>query len=551
MRPAARRATHLKKAREPMPAPSTGLDAAADRDPGVGPSPAPDPAASPAPVSDPDPARPAPGPGGPYRVAVVVMIGSFMSVLDGTIINVAVPALQDYYTGADGVPPAYSAVAWTITGYALATAAIIPLTDYGLRRVGARRMYIGSIALFTLASVLCALSPSLGLLIAARVVQGLCGGCIMPVGTALVASVAGDRLGRMMSLMGIPMLIAPILGPILGGWLVEAASWHWVFLINAPFGAAAAGLGLLLLPRASGRGRAPLDVPGVVLMSPGLALTLWGVSNAGAGAPASSPMVWAPLGAGLAMVAGFVRRSLVVAHPLLDLSILRLRPYRNAIVLAVLFQAAFTADLLLLPSYFQQVRGLGATAAGLFIAPTGLGALVTMPIAANLIDRLPPRRVVPWGMAAMFASVLALTQVGPRTPLWCLGAILTLQGLGIGGTMMPVSTAALQAVRRSEVGNATTLFNIGQQVFGAVGIAIVSVGLALLLAATDLGGAAVAGRLDGEAAAQGLAQAAGAFGRAFRIPTLFMGLALITAFRLPGTRVVPEDGDGATAEVIG
>lgn len=552
MRPAARRATHLKKAREPMPAPSTGLDAAADRDPDVGPSPAPDPAASPAPVSDPDPARPAPGPGGPYRVAVVVMIGSFMSVLDGTIINVAVPALQDYYTGADGVPPAYSAVAWTITGYALATAAIIPLTDYGLRRVGARRMYIGSIALFTLASVLCALSPSLGLLIAARVVQGLCGGCIMPVGTALVASVAGDRLGRMMSLMGIPMLIAPILGPILGGWLVEAASWHWVFLINAPFGAAAAGLGLLLLPRASGRGRAPLDVPGVVLMSPGLALTLWGVSNAGAGAPASSPMVWAPLGAGLAMVAGFVRRSLVVAHPLLDLSILRLRPYRTAIVLAVLFQAAFTADLLLLPSYFQQVRGLGAMATGLFIAPTGLGALVTMPIAANLIDRLPPpRRVVPWGMAAMFASVLALTQVGPRTPLWCLGAILTLQGLGIGGTMMPVSTAALQAVRRSEVGNATTLFNIGQQVFGAVGIAIVSVGLALLLAATDLGGAAVAGRLDGEAAAQGLAQAAGAFGRAFRIPTLFMGLALITAFRLPGTRVVPEDGDGATAEVIG
>ena len=264
MRPAARRATHLKKAREPMPAPSTGLDAAADRDPDVGPSPAPDPAASPAPASDPDPARPAPGPGGPYRVAVVVMIGSFMSVLDGTIINVAVPALQDYYTGADGVPPAYSAVAWTITGYVLATAAIIPLTDYGLRRVGARRMYIGSIALFTLASVLCALSPSLGLLIAARVVQGLCGGCIMPVGTALVASVAGDRLGRMMSLMGIPMLIAPILGPILGGWLVEAASWHWVFLINAPFGAAAAGLGLLLLPRASGRGRGPPGVAGGV-----------------------------------------------------------------------------------------------------------------------------------------------------------------------------------------------------------------------------------------------------------------------------------------------
>ena len=504
---------------------------------------------SPAPPVSSRPARRGPG---PYGVAAVVMIGSFMAVLDGTIINVAIPALQGWFARPDGALPAYSTVAWTVTGYALATAAIIPLTDFGLRRVGARAMYIGSILLFTIASVLCALSPSLPFLIVMRIVQGLCGGCIMPVGTALVAGAAGpDSLGRMMGLMGIPMLIAPIIGPVLGGWLVEAASWHWVLLINVPFGLAAAGLGLLLLPRASGRGRAPLDVPGVVLMSPGLALTLWGVSNAGAGAPASSPMVWAPLGAGLAMVAGFVRRSLVVAHPLLDLSILRLRPYRTAIVLAVLFQAAFTADLLLLPSYFQQVRGLGAMATGLFIAPTGLGALVTMPIAANLIDRLPPRRVVPWGMAAMFASVLALTQVGPRTPLWCLGAILTLQGLGIGGTMMPVSTAALQAVRRSEVGNATTLFNIGQQVFGAVGIAIVSVGLALLLAATDLGGAAVAGRLDGEAAAQGLAQAAGAFGRAFRIPTLFMGLALITAFRLPGTRVVPEDGDGATAEVIG
>ena len=139
--------------------------------------------------------------------------------------------------------------------------------------------------LFTIASVLCALSPSLPFLIVMRVVQGLCGGCIMPVGTALVAGVAGpDSLGRMMGLMGVPMLIAPIIGPVLGGWLVEAASWHWVLLINVPFGLAAAGLGLLLLPRTGGRGVARLDVPGVVLMSPGLALTLWGVSNAGSGA---------------------------------------------------------------------------------------------------------------------------------------------------------------------------------------------------------------------------------------------------------------------------
>lgn len=495
-------------------------------------------------------ARPAAAPVNPYRVAAVVMIGSFMSVLDGTIINVAVPALQSYYAGADGAPPPYSSVAWTITGYALATAAIIPLTDYGLKRVGHRRMYIGSITLFTLASVLCALSPSLGALIALRVLQGLCGGCIMPVGTALVASVAGDRLGRMMSLMGIPMLIAPILGPVLGGWLVEAASWHWVFLINAPFGLAAAGLGLVFLPRSSGRGAPVLDAVGVLLMSPGLALTLWGVSNAGAGVAVSSPAVWLPLVLGLVMVGLFVRRSLGGAHPLLDLTILRLRPYRNAIVLAVLFQAAFTADLLLLPSYFQQVRGLGATAAGLFIAPTGLGALISMPIAANAIDRLAPRRVIPWGMSAMFLSVLLLTRVGPGTGLWYLGAVLMLQGLGIGGTMMPVSTAALQAVPRREVGNATTLFNIGQQVFGAVGIAVVSVALALLLAATDLGGAAVAGELSGADLAEGLTQAAGAFGDAFWIPTLLMGLALITAFRLPGTRVVPEDGDGAAAGVI-
>lgn len=476
----------------------------------------------------------------PYRVAAVVMIGSFMAVLDGTIVNVAVPALQSYYADPDGALPPYSSVAWTITGYALATAAIIPLTDYGLRRVGHRRMYIGSITLFTIASVLCALSPSLGVLIALRILQGLCGGCIMPVGTALVASVAGDRLGKMMSLMGVPMLIAPIVGPILGGWLVEIASWHWVFLINVPFGLAAAGLGLFLLPRSSGDGSPVLDIIGVLLMSPGLALTLWGVSCAGAGIPVRSPAVWLPLILGLTMVGLFVLRSLRIAHPLLDLTILRLRPYRTAIVLAVFFQTAFTADLLLLPSYFQQVRGLGAMASGLFVAPTGLGALITMPVAASAIDRLAPRKVVPWGVFAMFLSVLLLTRVGPSTSLWYLGAIMTLQGLGIGGTMMPVSTAALQAVPRREAGNATTLFNIGQQVFGAVGIAIVSVALALFLAATRLGKDAVAGELTGPDLTEGIAQAAEAFGNAFWVPTMFLGLALFMALRLPAYKVSPE-----------
>ncbi len=472
----------------------------------------------------------------PYRVAAVVMIGSFMAVLDGTIVNVAIPALQEYYVRPDGALPPYSSVAWTITGYALATAAIIPLTDYGLKRIGARWMYIGSILLFTLASVLCALSPSLGALILMRVIQGLCGGCIMPVDTALVASVAGDRLGRMMSIMGVPMLIAPIVGPILGGWLVEVSSWHWVFLINVPFGLTAGVLGLAFLPRPEERRATALDVPGVLLMSPGLALVLWGVSNAGAGVAVGSSSVWAPLAAGVVMVAFFVRRSLRAEHPLLDLTILRLRGYRNAIVLAVCFQAAFTADLLLLPAYFQQVRGLGAMETGLLIAPTGLGALLTMPVAANLIDRLPPRRVIPFGMTAMFLSVLALTQVGPGTSLWWLGAVLTLQGMGIGGTMMPVSTAALQAVRRAEVGNATTLFNIGQQVFGAVGIAVVSVLLAVFLAGTESGAAAVAGELSGSALSAGLGQAAGAFGRAFWMPTVCMGLALFMAFRLPTRR---------------
>lgn len=475
----------------------------------------------------------------PYKVAAVVMIGSFMAVLDGTIINVAIPALQVYYAAPGGALPAYSSVAWTITGYALATAAIIPLTDYGLRRIGHRWMYIGSIVLFTVASVLCTLSPSLGVLIAMRVLQGLCGGCIMPVGTALVASVAGDRLGKMMGLMGIPMLIAPIVGPILGGWLVEVASWHWVFLINVPFGVAAAALGLAVLPRSRQGSQAVLDGLGVALMSPGLALTLWGVSNAGSGMSVSAPTVWAPLMIGLVMVAAFVRHSLVAKHPLLDLSILRLRPYRNAILLAVLFQMGFTADLLLLPSYFQQVRDLGAMETGLFIAPTGLGALVTMPIAANAVDCHAPGKVIPFGMVAMVVSVLALTQVRADTNLWYLAAVLTLQGMGIGGTMMPVSTAALQTVPRAEVGNATTLFNIGQQVFGAVGIAVVSVTLALLLAASDLAARTVAGELVGEQRTQGLSQAADAFAGSFWVPAVAMGLALVMSFRLPRQTFLP------------
>src|SRR6185312_10663326 len=365
---------------------------------------------------------------------------------------------------------AYSTVAWTVTAYTLALATVIPLTGWAADRFGTKRLYIVALLLFTAGSALCAAATSIGMLIGFRVLQGLGGGMLMPLGMTIMTRAAGPkRMGRLMAILGVPMLLGPILGPILGGWLIQKESWHWIFLINVPIGIVAAAYALFALPRDDPHPTEKLDVLGVILMSPGLALFLYGVSSIPGEGTFVSAKVLIPMIIGTVLMVLFVLHTFRLTHPLLDLRLFRNRDLRAATTTMFLFGAAFFGGLLLVPTYFQLVRGQSTLNAGLLVAPQGLGAMVTMPIAGTLSDRVPVGRIVPFGLLLITGGMFALTQISATTPYPQLIVVLFIMGLGMGLTMMPIMTSALRTLRSSEVARGSTLLNIVQQIASSVG----------------------------------------------------------------------------------
>lgn len=408
--------------------------------------------------------------GAVLKVAGVVVLGAIMSILDVTVVSVALPTFQSDF-GAS-----YAQVAWTMTAYTLALATVIPLTGWAADRFGTKRLYMIALALFAIGSGLCATAESIEQLIGYRVLQGLGGGMLMPLGMTIMTRTAGpDRIGRLMAILGIPMLLGPIGGPILGGWLIDIANWHWIFLINVPIGVLALGYAQWALPKDNPEPSESFDILGMLMLSPGLATFLYGVSTLPEAGTFTATKVWAPMLVGAVLLVGFVLYSFKPRHPLLDL---RLFAHRNLTVAALsqfVFIVAFMGAGLLFPSYFLQARGESTLAAGLLMAPQGIGAMVTMPIAGALADKIPVGRTVPFAMTLVAAGFFTFTQVDSDTSYWLLCGSLFVMGLGMGGTMMPIMTSALKTLTSHEVARGSTLLNILQQIGGSVGAAVMSV----------------------------------------------------------------------------
>ncbi|GAA2526732.1 DHA2 family efflux MFS transporter permease subunit [Pilimelia columellifera] len=408
--------------------------------------------------------------GAVLKIAGVIVLGAIMSILDITVVSVALPTFQDAF-GAS-----YATVAWTMTAYTLALATVIPLTGWAADRFGTKRLYMIALALFTIGSGLCATADSIEQLIAFRVLQGLGGGMLMPLGMTILTRAAGpDRIGRLMAILGIPMLLGPIGGPILGGWLIDVASWHWIFLINLPIGLAALVYARFALPKDSPEPSESFDFVGMLMLSPGLALFLFGVSTIPEEGTFAATRVWAPMLVGAALVVGFVVYSFKPRHPLLDLRLFANRNLTVASVSMFVFIVAFMGAGLLFPSYFLQVRGESTLHAGLLIAPQGIGAMITMPIAGMLADKIPVGRTVPFALALIATGFWTFTQVEADTSYVVLCGSLFVMGLGMGGTMMPIMTSALKTLTSHDVARGSTLLNIIQQVGSSVGAAVMSV----------------------------------------------------------------------------
>ncbi|EME18030.1 DHA2 family efflux MFS transporter permease subunit [Rhodococcus triatomae] len=484
------------------------------------------------------------------KIAGVVVLGAIMSILDVTVVSVALPTFMQEFNAT------YATVAWTMTAYTLALAAVIPVTGWAADRFGTKRLYMTALVLFVAGSVACSVAWSIESLIAFRVLQGLGGGMLMPLGMTIMTRAAGPhRVGRVMAVLGIPMLLGPISGPILGGWLIESYSWHWIFLINLPIGIIALTAAFVLLPSDKPQPAESFDVVGMLLLSPGLALFLFGVSSISEGGGGLTTRVVVSCAIGAVLVAAFVYHALKRAdHPLIDLHLFQNRNLTIAVITSSLFAIAFMGAGLLFPSYFLQVRGETTLAAGLLLAPQGIGAMVTMPIAGNLVDRIGPGKIVMFGVGLMALGMGVFTQLGADTPYPLLLGALFVMGLGMGCTMMPIMTAAMQTLTHQTVARGSTLMNIVQQVAGSIGTATMSVVLTNQMKASPeaqmVSAAAhdpsVAAQLPPDAVEQGLSAAADAFGNTFMVALVLLLLTLIPAFFLPrGKPVAPAEGEAA------
>jgi DHA2 family multidrug resistance protein len=407
------------------------------------------------------------------KTTSVCVLAAIMTILDTTVVNVAQRTFIDQFGTTQAV------VAWTATGYTLALAAVIPLTGWAADRFGTKRLFIGSIVLFTAGSLLCAMADDITQLIAYRVIQGLGGGMLMPLVFTILTREAGPRrLGRLMSVLGIPMLLGPVAGPILGGWLIDDYGWRWIFLINVPIGVVAVLLAALIFAKDRPSPSESFDFIGMLLLSPGLATFLYVVSSLPEHGSVTDRHVWIPAAIGLVLTAGFIAHALLRAdHPLIDLRLFRDRVMAVANAAMLVFAAAFFGAILLLPSYFQQVFHQTPLQSAIHIIPQGLGAMVTMPLAGRIMDRQGPRTISMIGITLMCAGMGAFAygswHQDAYFPVLVTG--LTVFGLGMGCTMMPLSGAAVQTLRSEQVARGSTLINVNQRVAGSVGTAVMSV----------------------------------------------------------------------------
>jgi EmrB/QacA subfamily drug resistance transporter len=405
-----------------------------------------------------------------WRIAGVVILGMVMSILDTTIVNVALRTLgHDLHSS-------IAQIQWVVTGYLLSLAAVIPVTGWAARRFGAKRVYLVSLVLFTAGSALCAVATSTASLVLFRVLQGAGGGMIMPVGQLIMAQVAGpQRMGRVMGIVAMPAMLAPILGPVVGGVILQNLHWSWIFLVNVPVGVVAFIAAMRTIPHTDSGEAGKLDVLGLLLLSAASSLLVYGLSQLGSNSdPGAASVVW-PIVAGLSLSGVFCVHALRVERPLLDVRLYANRVFGAASLTTFFLGAALFGAMILVPLYYQEVRHESVIVTGLLTGPQGLGMLLVMPIAGRMSDRFGGGRIALGGVSILALSTVPLAFVDANTSIAAISALLVLRGVGIGFSFMPAMSAAFASLRPDQLSDATPQLNVLQRLGGAIGTAVLAV----------------------------------------------------------------------------
>ncbi|MFI9451955.1 DHA2 family efflux MFS transporter permease subunit [Amycolatopsis sp. NPDC052450] len=414
------------------------------------------------------------------RIAAVIALGGLMAVLDTTIVAVALPRFMTTFSAS------LTTIQWIATAYALGMVAAMPLAATFAQRWGARRVYLVALLVFAAASAAAGAAGDLGWLIAARAVQGLAGGLINPLGMTIgFGAVAPERRSRMTTITGLPLLIGPILGPMLGGLLLDSLSWRALFFITVPPALLGVAGVLRWVPADTpSEERAPIDFAGGLLLVPGVVAVAYGFSEETVGMNVRAAIV----AAGVALMAVFIRRSWRHHAPLLNVRLLRDRTFGRNTAVLILYAGPYFGSMLLMPAYIQVMRGDSAMISALMMVPGTIGMGLTIQFAARVLERFGPRIVVGSGLSlAIISTALTILVLTPDTPYPVLAILGVLQGAGTGAIMMPTIVSAGRNLRGPDLASGSAILPLSSTIASAVGTAVVSAVFTGLIATVTAG----------------------------------------------------------------
>jgi EmrB/QacA subfamily drug resistance transporter len=399
-------------------------------------------------------------------VSAVFVAAMFMNIMDGTVVNVALPTLSKYFD----VP--IGSVSGVVTAYLVALAVAMPASGWVGDRFGGRNVLLAAIGLFTAASALCGVATSLPELVAFRALQGLGGGMLIPVGMTMITRVfpPAERI-KANQILVVPTLLAPALGPVIGGALVDGLSWRWIFYVNLPVGLLAVTIGALFLPGGSEHAVGRFDLPGIVLAALGFPLFLYAISAGSSAGWSSAPVVGAGV-AGLALLVAFVLVEQRVASPLLRLRIYSDRLFRITSLQLVAAAAGFMGTLFLVPLLLQNGLGFSAIHSGLSTFTEALGGMTGTQVSSRMYKRVGPRRLMIAGMSGSIVTIGLMALAGPSDAFWLIPVLMYLTGGSFGFAMAPSLASNMAKISPAETGHASTLQNTVRQAGAAAGVAL-------------------------------------------------------------------------------
>lgn len=468
-----------------------------------------------------------------WLIAIAFVMGLFMEVLDMTVLNTALPTIgRDFGVGT-------SSLQLVLTGYLVSLAIFIPASGWVADHFGSKWTFAFAIAVFTGASALAGASQSMEMLVAARVIQGIGGGMLTPVGTTMLfRAFPNEERAKASSVLALPVMIAPALGPVLGGWLTDNVSWRWIFYLNLPIGLAALAFTLLFVPNHRESTSTRFDLIGFVLAGAGLSSLLVGLERAPSHGWGESLTLFLIV-AGSILLALFVVAELVIKEPLLDLRLMKDRNFAAGNLTILVSTGALMGILFLVPLLLQQVMGLDATESGLVTLAQVFGMMLVMPFGAKLYPLLGARRMMASGFAVLAVTIFAFSRLDMDSSLWAFRGLLFVVGVGMALIMVPSQTATFESISHQDTANASSLYSTMRQFASAAGVALIATLLATRVNAN-------VSSLD--AAASPLAQAQAVFSgydETFIVSGFvsLLGLLVVFAFRKTSGMTTPPTAD--------